>query len=224
MTGFDSPISKKNIKPSQQMRNFEIPDESEPEFNVEAAIRQPGMKQLNINELQNFQTRLNESQTPQQDFEASQVEQEIRQARELKRSGKEKISDGAKKRLESLLGMTRSQRIIDVGGVEFIIQTLSGKEAREAIMNASQVANLETPFEIRVQLLARSLVSIGGVDFTQFVGSSNIVNKLDFIESFDEHVLGRLHDEYLIMTAEAKKKFGVNNADEAKEVISDIKK
>lgn len=229
MTTFESPLGKKTIASGRQMREFDIPDESEEkfqEFNVESAIRQPGMKKLNMDEINAFQARLNGTPDFQQsnNYEAD-IEREIKEAREMKKSGKEKLSVGAKKRLESLLGMTRHQREVAIGEILFVLQTLTGTQTRETIMNTSKYdGTVESPFEMRVQILARSITSIGGVDFDQFVGTADINTKMTFVESLDDFLLNRLYDDYLIMTKEAKRKYSVNTPQEAQEVINDIKK
>ena len=161
-------------------------------------------------------------QHPQND---SDTEREIRQAREMKRMGKERLGEGAKRRLEHLLGMIRHTREVPIGDVLFVMQTLTGKETRASIKGASEFdGTIESPFEIRIQLLARSITHIGGIEFEQFVGSSSVNIKLLFIEELDDNVLNKLYDEYIEMNREAKKKFSANNATEAQEVISDIKK
>lgn len=238
MTTFESPLGKKTISGGKPLREFEVPDESEntsqnfQQFDVDSAIRSPGMKQLNMQEIQAFQAKMNgapefhappSSQFYQQND--TDTEKEIRQAREMKRQGKERLTEGAKRRLESLLGMIRHTHEVQVGNVVFVLQTLTGKETREAIKGAAEFdGTVESPFEIRIQLLARSISYIGGVEFDQFVGSSNIDIKLLFIEELDDIVLNKLYDNYIEMNRNAKKKFSVNNAAEAQEVISDIKK
>lgn len=229
MTTFESPLGKKTVSSGRQMREFDVPDESEEnfqQFDVENAIRQPGMKKLNMDEIHAFQSRLNAAPDVQHvEKSEADIERQIREARELKRLGKERLSEGAKKRLESLLGMTRHQRETVVNQISFVLQTLTGAQTRETIMNTSKYdGTVESPFEMRVQILARSLVSIGGVDFEQFVGSNSLNIKVTFIEGLDDFLLNKLYDEYLIMTKEAKQKYSVNNAQEAQEVINDIKK
>ncbi len=228
MPSFESKLGKQTVAPGRQMREFDIPDESQgnfQEFNVDNAINQPGMKRLNMDEINAFQAKLNGAPNFQDQIDEPDVERQFREAREMKRAGKERLSDGAKRRLESLLGMTRHRREVDLGNFVVVLQTLTGSQSREAIMGASKFGGgIEEPFEIRIQLLSRSIISIGGVEFDQFVGSNDINTKLLFVESLDEFLLSRLHDEYLQLTAEAKKKYSVNTPTEAQEVISDIKK
>jgi hypothetical protein len=236
MTTFESPLGKKTVPGGRKLREFDIPDESDSEnfdFDVDAAIKSPGMKQLNFDEINAFNERLNNApipaqmpkQAPQYQKNQLDVEREIRDAREMKKVGKERLTEGAKRRLESLLGMIRHTREVPMGEITFVLQTLKGKETREAIKGAAVYdGTVESPYEIRIQLLARSIISIGGIEFDQFVGSSNIETKLLFVEELDDIVLNKLYDEYIIMTREAKDKFSVNNAEQAQEVISDIKK
>jgi hypothetical protein len=124
-----------------------------------------------------------------------------------------------------LLGMTRSTREADVNGTTFTLQTLLSKEMREAISLASEFdGNVQSPFEIRVQFLARSVSEIGGIPIEQFLGSDNIEDKLSFIDELDDIFLNRLYEEYLILTKEAKQKYAISSKSEAEEVSDDLKK
>lgn len=228
MTTFESPLGKKRV-PSKPMKEFDIPDDSDngngPQFNVDAAISQPGMKKLDMNEIHAFQQKLSGQQSSFQPQDETVIEQEIKQAREMKRTGKQRLTESAKRRLESLLGMVRETHQVPIGNVLFTLQTLTGKETREAIKATYNYdGTVEGPFEMRNQLLARSITSIGGLDFDQFVGSDNIEIKLLFVEELDDIVLNALYDGYLIMTKKAKEKYSINSDTQVQEVISDIKK
>jgi len=209
MPSFDSPISNKQFA-GKPMREVEIPDEGDlPHVNY--VIDDPSIKETQMK--------------MQQEQDLASIESEIRQAREARRTGKERLSDSAKKRIEILLGMTRTTHTADVGGNEFVFQSLKSKEMREAIVAAAEFDNsVQFPFEIRKQLLARSIVSIAGVNFSQFIGSDTLEAKLFFIEELDEALLNRLYDEYLKLAKEAREKFTIKTSEEAKVVIEDLKK
>jgi hypothetical protein len=161
----------------------------------------------------------------EQEQDLANIEREIRLAKEARRTGKERLSDSAKKRIEILLGMTRTTHTADVGGNEFVFQSLKSKEMREAIIAAAEFDNsVQFPFEIRKQFLARSIVSIAGVNFSQFIGSDTLEAKLFFIEELDDALLNRLYDEYLKLAKEAREKFTIKTSEEAKVVIEDLKK
>ena len=49
------------------------------------------------------------------------------------------------------------------------------------------MARVQSPFEIRKQLLARSITQVAGMDFDQFVGSAELDDKLAAIEVFDHY-------------------------------------
>ena len=149
----------------------------------------------------------------------------MRHARELKRSGKERLNDGAKRRVEMLVGMTQATREFTIGDNVFILQTLQSKSMREALMAASVYdGTIESPFEIRKQLLARSLNQIAGVPAEQFVGSNSIDAKLNFIDEQVEAVLNRLYGEYLILVKESDELYSIKTAEDAKEVVDAVKK
>jgi hypothetical protein len=124
-----------------------------------------------------------------------------------------------------LIGMTRITRTAHIENNDYVLQTLKSKELREAVVSASLYdGTVQSPFEIRKQLLARSITQVAGMDFEQFVGSHELEAKLDAIEEFDHYLLGRLYDEYLTMVKEARDRYAIKTEDDAKEVVEDLKK
>src|SRR5271156_2801329 len=114
MTSYDSPIGKKQFT-GQQMRETVIPDESGPPRST--GRRPPAADHQQIDEatLQAFNARMNPlSANPTQ--EQAEIEQQFREAREAKRLGHERLSEGARRRIEMLVGMTRVTRTADIGG------------------------------------------------------------------------------------------------------------
>lgn len=201
---FDSPISNKQFTASP-LKEFSVPDESD----------------YDQDSMHEFQEKINrESQR-----DPAEIEREIKAAKEARRTGKERLGEGAKRRIEILLGMTRTTHKVDVDGIEFVFQSLKAKEMRESLIVVADYDNtIQAPYEVRKQFLARSIVSVGGVDFGQFIGSNTLESKLEFVEELDDALLNRLYDEYLKMAQEARNKFSIKTDDEAKEVIEDIKK
>jgi hypothetical protein len=139
--------------------------------------------------------------------------------------GKERLGDGAKKRIEMLIGMTRHTHSAEIDGNIYNFQTLKSKEMRDALTAAAEFdGSVQSPFEIRKQLLARSLTQVAGVAIEQFIGDDSLDAKLLFIDELDDTLLNRLYDEYLILAREAKEKYSIKTSEEAKEVIEDLKK
>ena len=153
------------------------------------------------------------------------AEQEIRATREARKNNKERLNDGAKRRIEILLGMTRSTREVTIGKNTFIFQSLKSKEISQAYMAAAEFdGTIQGPFEIRRQLLARSLTNISNIEFEQFIGSKSMEDKLLFIDEMDHALLSRLHNEYLELEKESRDKFAIKTEEDTKEVLEDLKK
>lgn len=210
---FESPIGSKNFA-NKPIKEFEVPDESNRPLSKEEMIEE------NVRKLREFQERVQSTQ--EDDME---VERQIREAREAKRTGRERLTEGAKRRIETLIGMTRTIHSVDINGNVFVFQSLKAKEVRDAILAISKFdGNVQSLFETRKQFLARSLIQIAGVDIEQFLGSVTLESKLDFIEELDDVLLNRLYDEYLKLTNEAKSKYAVNTDNDAKEIVEDLKK
>jgi hypothetical protein len=219
MANFESPIGKKTFT-SSPMRNFDVPDANDhnPNYQNNGAI--------DYNSIREFQSRANQ-QFPevQEQRNLSEVEREIREAREAKKFNKEKISDGAKRRIEMLLGMTQSSREVQIEGNTFTLRSLKSKEVRDAIFQSSQFdGTTHGPFEIRKQFVARSLTHIAGLEIEQFLGSNSLESKLLFIDELDDSLSSRLYNEYLLLSNSVKEKFAIKTEEDAKEVMEDLKK
>jgi len=211
MPNFESPISNKRFA-ATPLKDIDIPDESD-NYSLKHSMDESSIREI--------QMRMNH----EDEREPSEIEREIKAAKEARRTGKERLSDGAKRRIEMLLGMTRSTHKVNIDGNVFIFQSLKAKEMRAAIVAAAEYdGTVQSPFEIRKQFLARSIISIADVDFEQFIGSNTLEAKLLFIEELDDALLNRLYDEYLILSKEARDKFSINNDKDAKEVVEDLKK
>lgn len=209
MPNYDSPIGSKKFSASP-LKEYEVPDESDG-HNHSSYDRDD----------HEFQMKMQR----EQERDPAEVEREIKAAREARRTGKERLGEGAKRRIEMLLGMTRTTHTADVDGTVFIFQSLKAKEMRESISAAAEYDNtVQSPFEVRKQFLARSITSIGGIDFDQFIGSSTLESKLDFIEELDDALSNRLYDEYVKLSNEAREKFSIKTNEEAKSVVEDLKK
>jgi len=220
MGNFDSPLGKKNFS-SQPLREFDV---SDGEDNIPL---HKGSPVIDGNVIRDLQNRLHNSSEDRfiQDRDPSEVEREIIAAREVRRNGMEKISDGAKRRIEMLIGITRSTRDVDIEGNVFTLQTLKSKEMRLAIMSVAKYdGTVEGPFEMRKQYLARSITHVAGVDINNFLASDKLEAKLAFIDELDEPLLNHLYSEYLELTKMAREKYSVKSDEDVKEVLEDLKK
>lgn len=226
MGSFDSPIGKKSFK-GPQLKELDIPDDSgyNTPSHQEPVVRRRQLPNINSDAIRDFQAQVQRQSMPTYDQDPAEVEREIRQARAERKSGRERLNDGAKKRLEMLLGMTRGTRSATIMEHQFVLQTIPSKEMREAIMIASEYdGTVQSPFEVRRQLLARSITTIAGVDAAQFVGSNDIEDKLAVIDELGESILNRLYTEYLLLVQESDDKFAIKTAADVGAVIDDLKK
>ncbi len=204
MPNFSSPLGTKELQ-SQPMREYDVMDPT-----------------IDMNAINEFQNKPYDEDSIQKSIEE---EKKLRAAREARKSGKEPLTDGAKRRIEMLIGMTRSTREVDINGNMFAFQTLRSKEMREAIMAAAEFdGTVQSPFEIRRQLLGRSLTHVANVDVERFINSNTLEARLQLIDNLDEPLLNRLYDEYLKLTNEAKDKFAIKTETDVKEVSEDLKK
>jgi hypothetical protein len=136
-----------------------------------------------------------------------------------------KISEAAKRRIETLCGMSRLLKEVEIGENIFVLRSLKTKENRDILTASLKYdGTIEFSFELRKQALARSLVSVAGVDIDSFLGTSEFTAKLEFIDELDEAVSDRLYNEYLNINKEIKDKYSFKTDQEARETVEDIKK
>lgn len=221
MPNFESPIGSKRVN-GPMMREFNVPDESgyaQPQY------QEPQMVPMDENSLRQFQQRMNNQFSSDSEQDTLKIENEIRQAREARRTGRERLNDAAKRRIDILLGITQLTREFTIEGNVFILRTLKSKETRDAISAAvAYDGTVNGPYEIRRQFLSRSLTHIAGVEAEQFIGSNTLEAKLAFLDELDEAFLSRLYEEYVLLNKESKEKYAIKNSEDAKEVAEDLKK
>jgi hypothetical protein len=233
MPQIKSDLTNKTL-PGTKMREFSIPDESGgsgatqtgPQINwdqADALMRERGLPPLDRNALsKGVRPRQHAENTEQ---EISEFERQVKEAKQAKLTGRERISGGAKQRIEMLCGISRMQRVVDIDGNKWVLQTLRGKDQREIWVAAAEFQNtVEFPFELRKQTLARALVSVAETDMELFLNSNSMQDKLDFIELQDEEVLNRLYSEFNKLIDESKTKYAIKSEADAAALVEDLKK
>lgn len=219
MSGYDSPLGKKNFN-SQPLKEFDVPHEDEYPYKRNSLPQMPDMASLN-----SFTQQMSEDSEQQ----LADVERQVKIDRQSKASGKIRLNEGAKRRIEMLIGMSRLTKDVLIDGKTFSLRTLSSKEAREVIIACSEFdGTIQFVFEIRRQTLAMSLIKIEGIDIANFLGvvdASKLKDySLELIDSLEEALLLRLYNEYNKLSQESTEKFSIKNEFDSKEVVEDLKK
>ena len=159
----------------------------------------------------------------QRDF--NDIEAEIREAKLARRKGRERLSEGARKRIEILIDMTRLKKTIVIDNTVFVLQNLQSKELRAAVVAAAEFDGTpQLSFETSKQLLARSLIQISNVDINEFLNSEELEDKLNFIEELPQPLYSRLYNEYVLLDNEAREKYAIKSPEDAQGVVEDLKK
>lgn len=202
MPSYESPLGKKSFG-SSSMKEYDVPDETE-------------------KSIMDLQSRF------QNDFQEEVSEQEmkeLREARKAKLSGKERLNDGAKRRIEMLIGMSRVSRSCELDGNSYLFQSLKSKDMRDVYTASAEFdGTIHFAYEIRRQTIARSLSQVGGIDINQFLGSNAFESKLMFLDELPESLLQRLFIEYRELEKESNEKYAIKTENDAKEVVEDLKK
>lgn len=212
MPTFNSSITNKKI-PNAPLREYDVPDESDGHKHEEI--------EENAKKLAEFQEKIKRQQQQEREEE---IIRQMQLEKESKQKGVQRLSEGAVRRIEILIGMTRTIHTVEIEGNIYSFRSLRSKEMRDAILAASDFNGIQSTFEIRRQLLARSMLQVAGVDIDQFIGSSDLESKLAFIDEMDDALLTRLYDEYVKLAKEASNKYSVKTEEQVKEVVEDLKK
>lgn len=212
MGQFESPLGTKRFG-GIGMKEYDVSDES-------------GNSIPDANAIRDFQARLeNDFSSDQHTHELSLAEMEIKAAREARKQGKERLNDGAKRRIEMLIGMTRLIRTCELDGNTYSFQTLRAIDIRETYMAAAEFdGTVQFPYEIRRQLVGRSLTQVAGVSVDQFLGVNSLASRLSFVDELPESLLSRLFDEYQLLVTESTEKYSIKTEADAQEVVEDLKK
>jgi hypothetical protein len=229
MPKFDSPIGSKQFQ-GQPMREIAISDESgyaPPPGPMPRQVRPPvhdqGPPMFDEASMREFQEQMNGPMPPVR--EMSSLEKDILAAKKAKKEGRERLSEGAKRRIEMLIGMSQMTREFDVNGTSFVLRTLSNSESRDVLVSSIKFdGTIEFSFEHARQTLARSLIQIAETDINQFLSSSELETKLVFMEELPQPLFTRLFNEYAALEKESKEKFAIKTDADVKEVVEDLKK
>lgn len=160
------------------------------------------------------------------DMEYSLEEQKLKELEQLRLAKKEslqKAPEGAKKRLEFLLGISRLGEDVEVDNVSFSIRSLKARETQEVIeaIMSIQLSAIQA-FEMRAHTMARAIYAIDGQDISVVIGSNKIEDRVNFVKELDESLLNYLYDRYTKMIQLNNKRFELGT--EEQEVIENVKK
>lgn len=226
MPKFDSPIGSKQFQ-GQPMRDVAVPDESGyPQGQMPHRVRPPvhdhSPPVFDEAAFRDFQAQMNPVQPVR---EMSDVERQILETKKAKKEGRERLSEGARRRIEMLIGMSRMSKTVEINGTPFTLQTLKNEETRDILIASIPYdGTIEFSFENAKQTLARSLIEIAGTSIEQFLSTPDLDVRLDFISQLPQALFTRLYNEYVTLDTESRTKFGLVNEVDVKEVVEDLKK
>lgn len=191
----------------------------------------PGLKKFVVDDSSEFdgedESNQDQSSASFHNMSASDLEKFAREARNKKSEEQKNINSTVKKRIEVLAGLGRATKDVDVEGVVFSLRTLKSSELHEAVKIIAQFDNgLDSSFEARTQILARSIYKIDGQDLNIILGSDKFEHKLEMVKELESSVSSFLHDHYILLTKENSDKFKIfsNDEKEVKEAVQDLSK
>lgn len=224
----DRQFKELDVSDESQIYN---PSQGDPELEAEInsinlRLSQRGQPPVDAQMIAAMASRRNQQYQPEsQNDSLKEVEQRIKETKRQKFSGRERLSDVAKRRVEMLCGFSKNTRDINIDGDVYTLKTLKAKEMRAALVAASAFdGTIDLPFETRRHLLARSLTHVAGNEIDLFLNDEDLETKLEFLEELDELCLGQLYDSYLQLVADVKARYAVKSDEDAQGVLSDLKK
>jgi hypothetical protein len=137
----------------------------------------------------------------------------------------DRMEPGAKRRLEILLGLGKGTKDVIIDNITFSIRTLKNIEWKEAI-KAVAMAELavEQAYEMRAQILSRSIFAIDDQPVEMVIGSQKFSDKIDFVQNLDEAVVSYLYEVYNKLVTDNRAKFNLNTTEGVQEAVEEIKK
>lgn len=234
-----------SISANNKIKNYDVPDESESleeveetDYNPFAAYEGHYMKYREGEKKNTFDPHKPYVETPQNsrvvppvrnhfvanDPEPESINAEINRIKQQK-NVPEKLSNFSRKRLDILIGMSKLNREVIIDDVAIELQSLSSKDLREAYVITSKFnETVEFSYELRRQILSRSIIKIAGIDIYDFIGDYNYDTVLELVDNLGDSFLNRLFEEYQILNKEVNSKYTIKNEKEMKEVVEDLKK
>jgi len=249
MASIKSDITNRNIS-SSSFREIDVTDESFDSVDGESVNKQISLQEINrslisrglppIDEVAYFdgqsKTQNQQKSAPRQpqsarsyfndtsDSELEDIDNKIYTSKKSNQN-QDKLSDGAKRRIEMLCGMVRNTRQVEVLGNQYELRTLKSKEVLDALLSVSKLdGTISLPFQTRKEFLARSLVKVAGTDINLFLGSDSIQSRIDFLDELEEPLIERLYREYTLLVNEVNASYGLNDPQVTEGVHEDIKK
>lgn len=208
MSEIESPLGKKSFGQTSR-KVMTVSDESEdfdtrPLPPARAAQPQPQMQEVKLTPEQ-----FNAMQARKQDFRVSQ----------------KRPTNEARERVEILTGIGRLTQDVVIENYKFSLQSLKSKEMREVIKAVAQTEmGAESAYEMRTQILARSIVRIDDQPISLVLGDDSLEAIMLFLDDSEETVVNKLFDTYNKMVKSNEEKITIKTAEDAQEVAEAVKK
>lgn len=212
MTEFESPLGRQSFK-SGQRRVFTVNDPNQEQLRHNLNVRSEHFQQV-------------EQEQPLMELTREEAER-FEAARSEAYRSRNVVSQNARERIEFLTGIGRIKSNFELEGKMFCLQSLKSGEFEdvlEAMLQLGDTTQGKYNFEIRRQILARSLVSVDGLLIEEIIGSDELEAKLDLIRHLDENLVSFMYLHYEKEIAEKSKKYLIKNQQDVEEVVEAIKK
>ncbi len=206
MPEIKSPLGNRSFPSNAPVKKtYSVPDESNSMFDIpgeEPSVQQPQVQSISPTQFNEMQARKQQARSVQQ-----------------------RPTSESRQRIELLTGIGRMETSLILDDHKFTMQSLKSREMRDVVKEAAKIELLsDQMFELRIQTLARAIISIDDHPINLVLGTDAIEMKLNFIDECEEHVVEQLYNSYSEMINKNKNKFTIKDEIEAKEVVSEIKK
>jgi hypothetical protein len=222
MAIIESALGKVQSQNSSSLRNYVVEDptllpEEEPRVNNQLS---PQVQQVYQERLKQVQ-KVRELSEDEKFFMQANEECPVEVFETKVKAKKEVITESRKQKLELLLGLKKVKKSIVIDEYKIVLQNLSSSDMKCVFDKiADKTTMLDQMYYARQAYLAYSLYSFDGELISDLLGEDDgFEMRLSIIENMSDSVVNELYKFY-----ETEIDFQPKNNEEAKEVVSDIKK
>lgn len=138
----------------------------------------------------------------------------------------QKISPGAKERIEFLLGIGKVTKDVDVDGTTFTLKALSDVQNQDVLLKIVQgyKNDADALLYSRRLTLTYAITHIDGTSIGIQLGDDSFETKFTVLGQMDSDVIGYIYSHYEEMTVNKRKKYTIKNEKDAEQVVEELKK
>lgn len=141
------------------------------------------------------------------------------------------VSDGARQRVEMLVGIGRAVKTVSVGDAKYSMRSLKSKEMKYLAQKTSEAAKsnvISSIYDGRTLALSMAIYAIDGIDIDIVLDCygepDRLASRMAFFDEMDDALLSYLYSQWEALVKENNEKYSIKSEADAKEVLASVKK